>query len=343
MTGRHVLPRIPLVLVTAACAVLCMLALAASASAAWQRGANFNSYTPSGYGNADADASLERLAADGNDNVEIVVTWYQQTLLSNTIGVDPGKTPTDASVVHAMQKARSLGLRVTLKPHVNVIDGTWRGAIKPTDRTAWFASYQTMINHYANLARQNSASMFVVGTELKSLSGDTTRWNTVVKNARSRFAGKLTYAANYDEFEQVKFWGKLDYIGVDAYFALTSNVGDSIQTLASRWTSWGWKTKLVNVSFASGKPVIFTEIGYRSTPDTALHPGLFGWTGDIDLTAQQNAYEAFYQAFKDEGWFAGVYWWNWPAKIPASGGWDNDYPPINKPAEQTMKAWNAKL
>ena len=333
------------VFVSALCALLVLAFGAATAHAApdWKRGANFNTYTPGDYGTPESDASLERLAATGSDSVEIVTTWYQRTLLSNEIGVDPGRTPSDASVLHAIAKARSLGLEVTLKPHVNVMDGTWRGAIKPTDRAAWFASYRAMIDHYTPLAAKNGVSMFVVGTELKSMSGDTAQWNTIIKNVRNRFKGKLTYAANYDEFEAVKFWNKLDYIGVDAYFALTNLLGDSVETLQGRWTSWGWKTKLVNQAFAWGKPVIFTELGYRSTPDTALHPGLFSSLGDIDLDAQQRAYEAFYRAFENEGWFAGVYWWNWPAKVPASGGWDNDYPPINKPAEQTVKSWNGKL
>ena len=74
-----------------------------------------------------------------------------------------------------------------------------------------------------------------------------------------------------------------------------------------------------------------------------MHPGR-GWgDGKVDRGAQQRAYEAFYRAFESEGWFAGVYWWNWPAKIPSSGGWDDDYPPIGKPAEETVKSWNAKL
>ena len=323
---------------------LAVIAPAAQAQAPdWKRGANFNSYTPGGYGTADADASLERLAAGGNDSVEIITTWYQRTAQSSEVGVDPRRTPTDESVLHAMQKARSLGLEVTLKPHVNVMDHSWRGAIKPADRAAWYASYSRMIDHYAALAKDGGASMFVVGTELKTMSSDTSRWNEIIRRAREGFAGKVTYAANYDEFEQVEFWGELDYIGVDAYFALSNTVGESVETLKTRWTSWGWKTKLVNTAFTNGKPVIFTEIGYRSTPDSAVRPGYFSWLGVIDREAQRRAYEAFYQAFQNEGWFAGVYWWNWPAKIPASGGWDHDYPAINKPAEQTVKDWNARL
>jgi hypothetical protein len=343
--GGSVRVRIPFAVCSFFAALVLFAVAVPAANAAWQRGANFNTYTPGAYGTSDADASLARLQSDGNDSVEIVTTWYQSKLTSNSIAPDPTRSPTDASVLHAMQQARALGLKVSLKPHVNVNDGTWRGSITPTDGAAWWASYGAMIQHYADLAKQGGATMLVVGTEMQSMTTalSTARWRTVISDARSRFNGKLTYAANYTEFQQVQFWDALDFIGVDAYFALTNVVGDSVATLKGRWTSWGWKGNLSRVASTFGKPVLFTEVGYRSTPDTALHPGLWGWTGAIDLAAQQRAYEAFYQAFADETWFAGAYWWNWPAQIVASPGWDNDYPPIGKPAEDTMKNWNARL
>jgi hypothetical protein len=330
--------RIPFA-VCALCAALFLFAVAVpAAQAAWQRGANFNTYTPGAYGTSNADASLARLKSDGNDSVEIIATWYQ-----SKIAPDPTRSPSDASVLHAMQQARALGLKVTLKPHVNVNDGTWRGLIAPTDGAAWWASYRAMIQHYADLANQGGATMLVVGTEMQSMTLATARWQTVISDARARFSGKLTYAANYTEFQQIQFWNSLDYIGVDAYFALTNTIGDTVATLKGRWTSWGWKTALKNVSTAFGKPVLFTEIGYRSTADTALHPGMWDTPGAVDLAAQAKAYEAFYEAFEGETWFAGAYWWNWPAQIGPSPGWDSDYPSIGKPAEDIMKSWNAKL
>ena len=45
-------------------------------------------------------------------------------------------------------------MEVMLKPHVDVIDGTFRGEIEPADRAAWFASYGSMIDHYADLAER---------------------------------------------------------------------------------------------------------------------------------------------------------------------------------------------
>jgi hypothetical protein len=37
-----------------------------------------------------------------------------------------------------------------------------------------------------------------------------------------------------------------------------------------------------------------------------------------------------------------MYWWNWPATLPANG-WNDDYPVIFKPAEATFTSWNASL
>src|SRR5436309_9033357 len=188
------------------------LAVPSMASAEWQRGVNFNTYRPNAYAMPGTQTSLQRVASDGNDSVEIVSTWYMQDASSNTIAPDPTSTPTDYSILQAMQTARSLGLGVVLKPHVNSSDGRWRGFIHPSDPSAWFASYRSFIDHYADLAQQGGAEMLVIGDELKSMSGSAyaSQWNSIIKDIRRRFSGKLTYAANYDEYQNVSFWSSLD-------------------------------------------------------------------------------------------------------------------------------------
>src|SRR5256885_15158147 len=115
---------------------LALLAVPATADAGWQRGFDFTTYAGGTYGSAASDASLARAAASGNDSASIVVTQYMDTPISSTIRAN-GATPTDASVLHAMATARSLGLEVSLKPQVDVATGSWRGAIAPLDPDAW--------------------------------------------------------------------------------------------------------------------------------------------------------------------------------------------------------------
>src|SRR5436190_5024269 len=102
----------PLAIVCAA--VAACAAVPAAAHAEWQRGVNLNTYQPNAY--ITSDASIARAAADGNDSVAIVSTWYSADPSSPAIAPDPARTPTDASVLHAMQVAHALGMRVVLKP-----------------------------------------------------------------------------------------------------------------------------------------------------------------------------------------------------------------------------------
>lgn len=323
---------------TAAC-----LALPRTASADWQRGVAYTAYSASAYGAPASDASLARLARDGNTDVAIVVTVYMAGPNSISVGAT-SSTPTDAGVLHAMQTARSLGLRVTLKPQVDLLVGGWRGGIAPTDPAAWFDSYEATIDHYADLARQGSASMYVIGTEFKSMTRPmyTARWQQLISGVRDRFDGRLTYAANWDEYQQVGFWGSLDYIGVDAYWPVATASDQPVSALFSAWGSRGYLASLQRESALAGKPVLFTEIGYRSVAGATIHPGIWDSVAPYDAQEQANAYEAAYEALASQPWFAGLYWWSWPAALPPNA-WNGDYTPTYKPAESVMDSWNARL
>jgi hypothetical protein len=326
-------------------AIAAALALGAPAIARadWQRGVNFTTYAADTYGTPASDDSLARLAADGNSNVAILVKRFMANNWSSSIAPTPA-TPTDASLLHAMRTARSLGLQVTLKPQIGLLPGGWAGTIHPADPAAWFNSYEATIDHYADLAQQGGASMLIVGTELQTMSGSayTNRWQRLIAGVRRRFSGSLTYASNYDEFPQIGFWRSLDYLGVDAYWRLSDSADAPLGDLTAAWSSRGYVERLRRASLAAGKPVLFTEVGYRSIAGSPIHPNWWDTTGSIDPTEQANAYEAAYRAFAGQPWFAGLYWWSWPATLPPDDA-NGDYTPTFKPAEQVMRNWNATL
>ena len=59
--------------------------------------------------------------------------------------------------------------------------------------------------------------------------------------------------------------------------------------------------------------------------------------------AQSNAYQAIFQTFWNESWFAGGFIWKWYDDDPEQGGPNNnDYTPQNKPVEEIIKAWYKK-
>lgn len=309
--------------------------------AAWtERGANVTSYKPGVFTSPAVGPQLDAIKATGTSTIGIVVTWYQPTADASAIAPDPNKSATDDDVRVLAQQARDRGLRLALKPQVDVLDGTFRGEIRPSDQAAWMASYDAFITHEADLAKEIGAQVFVIGTELSSQSGRTDDWRTLIGQVRSRYQGTLTYGANWvQEARKVAFWDALDVIGVDAYMPLSKDDPDpGVAALVDAWRPW--RDQLQQLHDKTGKPVLFTEVGYPSRIGAAQQPSREG-SGQISQPAQQRLYEAVFQAWKGTPWFQGAWWWNWPADGGDPQAEAGGYPPVGKLAQGTLTRWLA--
>lgn len=298
-------------------------------------GLNLTAYTPEGYVSPKARAAVQKLADIGSTSVTIIPTWYMKNSSANRIAPNKKKTPSDTSLDTVTSWAREAGMKVIFKPHVDVIDDTFRGDIQPADRAAWFKSYETFIGRYADLAANNGADLFSVGTELKSLSGDTDPWKKIIEGVRGKFGGQLTYAANWDEVEQVQFWDSLDLIGVDPYYPLSSE--GQVPTEDELVTAW--QTPISSLEATStkwGKNVIFTEIGYPTQANATAHPFEVRQGEPADQQAQAVAYRAAFSAFAGLPWFEGMNWWSWRADPSKGENLKIDYTPQGKEAENVL-------
>ncbi|MEJ2272925.1 MAG: hypothetical protein P8X91_10770, partial [Candidatus Bathyarchaeota archaeon] len=87
------------------------------------------------------------------------------------------------------------------------------------------------------------------------------------------------------------------------------------------------------------KPVILTEIGYRSGDGTNIAPANYWLEMSIDLQEQVDCYETAFQTLWNRNWFYGFYWWTW-IYDPAQGGANDSYhTPQNKPAQELITQW----
>jgi len=300
------------------------------------------------YGYGEATASRSALAATGSNWGGVLASWYMEGSHSSTIAPHPTRSPTDQVVRRAIQHMHSLGLQVMLKPHVDPLDGTWRGQIAPSDPGAWFASYAEMMDHYAVLAAETEVEMLCVGTEFATMSGGryASSWATVINRVRARYSGLLTYAANAnrpaDEFTSVSFWPQLDLLGLDVYVPLTNGNNPSRQDLVNAWRSNSAGHDMVaayrNFQSARGMPLIFTEIGYRSADGTNRAPWDWAASMGSDSGEQADCYQAAYEVWSGEtAWMRGLFWWSWDVPAPQAG--DTGYSPWGKPAEAVLRQW----
>lgn len=302
----------------------------------WQAGANLTAFLPDAYAEPAADRALLTARAAGTELVALTPTSYMETPESTEIKADPAKTPTDASVLTAAREARRLGFDVAIKPHVDVRDGTFRGEIQPLDREAWFASYGELVDHYAKLAQRAGAKTFVIGTELTSVSGDGEQWRELISQARERFDGKITFAANWvDGAEAIGFWDALDMIGIDGYMPLGTEANPSVEDLVTEWGPYAERMMALHERW--GKRILFTELGYESRLGTAAR--IEQGTAPISEAAQANAYEAAFRALTPLPFFRGIWWWEWSAEGIGIGPGDGGFSPEGKEAADVLEDW----
>lgn len=306
--------------------------------AGWVRGANLTAYAADDYGANGTDEALAALKARGANEVAVVVTWYMDDKTSNVVRPATMKTPSDQSVLYAMRTAQALGLKVTLKPHVDVLDGSFRGRIKPSDPQAWFDSYDAFVAQTADLAQRVGADRYIVGTELTTMAARTDDFRRTIETARSAYRGRITYSANWvQEAETVKFWDALDEVGIDAYMPLTKQNQPSEDDLVKAWKPLA--DRMQKLHEKTDKPILFTELGYPSRSGAPAEPSREDDTDSADPSLQARLYAAAFRALAPLDWFEGIAWWDWPADGRSSPG---SYAPRGKLAEDVLGRYWAR-
>jgi len=324
------------------------------------KGMTINAWSSEAYNSSDFDISITNLANLRANWVTFTVFWfmehYNDTEMYSRTDL---YTASNSSLIHAIEKAHELNMKVALKPMIDILDGRWRGQIAPYNWTLWFENYQKFINFYADLAQNCSVELFIVGTEFRSSQVYENEWRQVINNVRSHFTGNLTYAANWDSFSNysvlsshaVKFWDALDYVGVDAYFPLTDSFNPTVQQLIDAWSYsgsgwWGsgrnWTDQLYSTYISTGKKIIFTEIGYCSQNGTNTEPWNYNISPIKDLQEQADCYQATLKVFKNATWFEGWFWWSWETDPNAGKPGTPDekhYTPQNKPAQEILRQY----
>ena len=312
-------------------------------ASAFQKGISFTAWRAGHYTRPETEVSLQNLLATGANWIAVIVTGYQDNHGSTTIDRTSRRTSTDADLAHVIRLTHERGVKVMLKPHLNLSNDLWRGQIGTTFTTesqweAWFQAYEGFITHYAELAQQNGVELFSIGTELAGVTHRESDWRRIVGAVRQRFNGHLTYASHDRlDFPKVTWWDALDYIGVDVYIPLTTKTDPTVDELKRAWIEGGYGAQLEDVSRRFNKPVIFTEIGYRSVNGANKSPWDWRTKGKIDLQEQADLYQAALEVFWGNPWLAGMFWWEWLAYPQKGGATDDGYTPYNKPAQEVLR------
>ncbi len=328
---------------------------ASTLPANWIKGVNMIGYSVDPYKISNQHDAIASWVATGANSIAYAPRWFMDAPTSTTIApaADLG-SPSDELVIAAIDEAHRQGLRVMLRPYLDVKDGSWRADITPTNVGAWFASYTAFMDHYLDIAKAHNVEEFTLGVELINMTEPQydSNWSAIIADARARFPGLLTYSANWGksdrvEYTQIDWWGKLDYIGISAYFPLNEGDSPSLEQMVAGWTSytdhWGgtykWIDTIKAVHDRFNKDVAFTEIGYGSYINSPARWDQPQKTDVVDLGVQARAVDATLQAWSGIPWFRGIYWWHWEPYVGGGGQNDPSDSLNNKPVVQVLTNW----
>ncbi|HEY4574856.1 MAG TPA: hypothetical protein VIJ26_12845, partial [Thermoanaerobaculia bacterium] len=246
---------------------------------------------------------------------------------------------TDIGLIHAARAARARGIRVLWKPHIWVAGASWPGEIamkSEADWAAWWRSYRRYVLHHALLARWARADLFCVGVELSKTTGREAEWRDLIAAVRLVYPGPLTYAANwYGDLETVRFWDRLDFIGVDAYFPLAEKpgAGKADRERGARQVA----ERLARAARRFGKPILLTEVGFAAKQEAWMEPNAEG--GEYSEEDQAAAYEALLAALDHHPWLAGTFVWKAFSAPGAEGRQEADFRFQGRQAEGVVRRY----
>jgi len=217
-------------------------------------------------------------------------------------------------IVRPIREAHRRGMKIMIKPHLAYWGSpfSWRGDIRFDDPEATKRFYETYTKWIVDLARITSnADIFVVGTELRHMTGDQEQWRHIIEAIRKVSSAQLTYAANWDHFENVPFWDALDLIGVQGYFPITREPNPDIAALEKGWQPV--LSQLKRVHRRVNRPIVFTEFGYNRSLKTAAEP--WRYQQDTEIAAEHLQARCLEVGLKilgeEHAWFRGAFLWKW--------------------------------
>ncbi|WP_123041172.1 glycoside hydrolase family 113 [Cohnella candidum] len=285
------------------------------------------------WGGSEADFSLQQMKELGVNWVALALAAEQATPQSTEIPFREAPTVTDEETRWAIRRSKELGLKVCLKPVVNVANGTWRAHIAFFQQEVpgepswaqWFKSYGEFILHYAKIAEEEGCEMFCVGCEMVQADSREAEWRALIAQVRQVYKGVITYNCDKYQEERVTWWDAVDVISSSGYYPTGQweQQLDRIEAAVKRWN----------------KPFFFMETGCPSRTGSSGKPNDWSWGGSANEEEQASWYEEMFAACSKREWMQGYVLWDWPAKLYAKedAASNDDYCMYGKKAEETVR------
>ncbi len=99
-------------------------------------------------------------------------------------------------------------------------------------------------------------------------------WQELIEEVRAVYRGRLTLAANFDNYHEVGFWDRLDFIGINAYFSLRASLDTPLSEtdLTQSWREVFAEIEAFRTAHDLEQQIVFTELGYTRRGGVTVAP-----------------------------------------------------------------------
>jgi hypothetical protein len=270
-----------------------------------------------------------------------------------------------AALPVAISRIKQRGLKTALYVFVRTDDNDGFAVRPPNDIDEFFRYYSNLVLGHADIAEREGVELLVIANEMNSISGPAyrERWVQLISQVRQRYRGRVTYNAVPNAFIQnvtiadvanlVSFWDQLDVLGFSVYPQLSTSAVPTREEVERGWTQslYNNSNLLRNLKRwheVTGKPIVFTEIGYTSADGAAITPGLpRGNQGTPNFALQAMLFDVMFAQVQAEGgsWLEGMFLWTLNTWNRQNDPYlqqiyvDLDYTFFQKPAADVVKRW----
>ncbi len=207
--------------------------------------------------------------------------------------------------LHTTFQVTEQDIQVMLKPQIWIWQGEYTGYLQMKSEEEWLqleSSYRDFILSFAHLAAEFQVPVFCINRigNICTAAFCILELITEIRMVYTESSLMLQIGMSISDWIFGKTWIILELTPI-------SYIKDKTPSVATASASWQtWKDELQNISSTFGKPILFTEYGYRSVDYAGDEP----WQSSreiqgVNISAQNNLLQALYESLWYEEWFVG--------------------------------------
>lgn len=275
----------------------------------------FNMYLPFSSEYGTYQSVIDNAVRLGAKCINVCIRMTMATVSSETLTL----ATTQTDLVNAVAYAKSKGLKVFIKPHVN--QNSWNIYQNVVSTTNWLNSYSSLLIQAVTWVK-DSIDIVGISNELYSQTNvNLSLWQGLIANIRALNSNiKISCSITKEEITTNLYLPYIDYIGCNLYIGVSGDLTANLATLKKNIfrdynSDVNYIDMLHNKATSLNKKILITEVGILPIIDSLKSPATWSYDSayyeaNKNLAVQTLYYNVFMSTFMNDTIIDGVIIWS---------------------------------